>query len=100
MRVPDDPTRELLWLIIQCRPQDKEPYRAYLSSLPSSTSRRRLVYLLKERYRTEQMYREAKQELGLNQYQGRSYRGFTHHVTVVLCCYAFLGAHREGAFSP
>ncbi len=100
VRVPQDPTGELLWLIIEWRPQDKEPYRAYLSSLPPSTSRRRLVYLLKERYRTEQMYREAKQELGLNQYEGRSYRGFTHHVTVVLCCYAFLVAHREGAFSP
>lgn len=100
VRVPDDPTGELLWLLVEWRPKDKEPYRGYLSSLPPSTSRRRLVYLLKERFRTEQMYRESKQELGLNQYEGRSYRGFTHHVTVVLCCYAFLVAHREGVFSP
>lgn len=100
VRVPDDPSEELLWLILEWRPKDKEPYRAYLSSLPPSTSHRRLVYLLKERFRTEQMYRESKQELGLNQYEGRSYRGFTHHVTVVLCCYAFLVAHREGVFPP
>jgi len=100
VRVPDDPTGELLWLILEWRPKDKEPYRAYLSSLPPSTGRRQLVLRLKERYRTEQMYREAKQELGLNKYEGRGYRGFTHHVTVVLCCYAFLVAHREGAFPP
>ena len=100
VRVPEDPTGELLWLILEWRDGENEPYRAYLSSLPPSTSRSRLVYLLKERYRTEQMYREAKQDLGLDQYEGRGWRGFMHHVTVVLCCYAFLAAHREGVLPP
>src|ERR1700712_1004699 len=100
VRVPDDPTGELLWLILEWRDEDKEPCRAHLSSLPPCTSRRTLVYRLKERYRTEQMYREAKQEVGLDQYEGRGWLGFMHHVTVVLCCYAFLVAEREGAFPP
>jgi SRSO17 transposase len=100
VRVPDDPTGELLWLILEWRDEDKEPCRAHLSSLPPSTSRRTLVYRLKERYRTEQMYREAKQEVGLDQYEGRGWLGFMHHVTVVLCCYAFLVAEREGVFPP
>ncbi len=98
--VPKDPTGEQLWLILEWRDQEKDPFRAHLSSLPPSTSRPKLVYRLKERYRTEQMYREAKQELGLDQYEGRRWRGFMHHVTVVLCCYAFLVAEREGAFPP
>ena len=46
------------------------------------------------------MYREAKQEVGLDKYEGRGWLGFMHHVTVVLCCYAFLVAEREGAFPP
>ena len=100
VRVPDDPSAELLWLILEWRDEEKAPCRAHLSSLPPSTSRRRLVTALKERYRTEQMYREAKQELGLDQYEGRGWIGFMHHVTVVLCCYAFLVAEREGAFPP
>lgn len=32
------------------------PIRAHLSSLPPTTSRTRLIYLLRERYRTEQVY--------------------------------------------
>ena len=100
VRVPNDPTGEVLWLILEWRDDDKEPCRAHLSSLPSSTSRPLLVYRLKERYRTEQMYREAKQEVGLDKYEGRGWPGFMHHVTVVLCCYAFLVAQREGAFPP
>lgn len=100
VRVPEDPSQELLWLILEWRDDEKEPRRAHLSSLPPSTSRRTLVYALKERFRTEQMYREAKQELGLDKYEGRGWLGFAHHVTVVLCCYAFLVAEREGAFPP
>ena len=100
VRVPDDPRGELLWLILEWRDEDKVPCRAHLSSLPPSTRRRTLVYRLKERYRTEQMYREAKQEVGLDKYEGRGWLGFMHHVTVVLCCYAFLVAEREGAFPP
>lgn len=100
VRIPEDPAQELHWLILEWRDEDKEPCRAHLSSLPPSTSRRTLVYRLKERYRTEQMYREAKQEVGLDQYEGRGWLGFMHHVTVVLCCYAFLVAEREGAFPP
>jgi SRSO17 transposase len=100
VRVSDDPTGELLWLILEWRDDDKAPCRAHLSSLAPSTPRKTLVFALKERYRTEQMYREAKQEVGLDQYEGRGWRGFLHHVTVVLCCYAFLVAEREGAFPP
>ena len=100
VRVPDDPRGELLWLILEWRDEDKVPCRAHLSSLPPSTRRRTLVYRLKERYRTEQMYREVKQEVGLDKYEGRGWLGFMHHVTVVLCCYAFLVAEREGAFPP
>lgn len=100
VRIPKDPRNESLWLILEWRDDEAEPRRAHLSSLPPSTARRRLVYLLKERYRTEQTYREMKQELGLDHYEGRKYRGFEHHVTVVLSSYAFLVAQREGAFPP
>lgn len=64
------------------------------------TPRRRLVRLLKERYRTEAVYREMKQELGLDHYEGRRYTGLNHHVTVVMCTYAFVVAERDRAFPP
>jgi len=100
VNVPQDEQDASLWLILEWRDDEQSPSRAHLSSLPATTSRTRLIYLARERYRTEQVYRECKQELGLDRYEGRKWRGFEHHVTVVLCCYAFLIAEREGAFPP
>lgn len=58
------------------------------------------MYLLKERYRTEAAFREVKQELGLDHYEGRRYSGLNHHLTVVMCAYAFMVAERDRAFPP
>lgn len=100
VRMPNgcDPSRQ--WLILERRDGAVRELRAHLSSLPVWISRRRLVYLLKERYRTEAAYPEMKQELGLAQYEGRRYTGLQHHWTVVLCAYAFVVAARDRAFPP
>lgn len=100
VQVPQDEADRSLWLILEWRDDEETPSRAHLSSLPATTGRTRLIYLARERYRTEQAYSECKQELGLDRYEGQKWRGFEHHVTVVLCCYAFLIAEREGAFPP
>jgi SRSO17 transposase len=36
----------------------------------------------------------VKDELGIDHFEGRSFRGWHHHVSVVLCCYAFIVAER------
>lgn len=100
VQVPQDEQDGSLWLIVEWRTGEAKAERAYLASLPPHTSHRRLVYLLKERYRVEQSYREMKQELGLDHYEGRSYPGWNHHVSVVLSCYAFVVAERDRAFPP
>ena len=55
---------------------------------------------LKERWRTERMYEDLKGELGLDHFEGRSFAGWHHHVSVVLWCYAFVVAEQSRAFSP
>ena len=55
---------------------------------------------IKERWKTERAYQELKGELGLDHFEGRSYTGWNHHVSVVLCCYSFVVAERVRAFSP
>ena len=55
---------------------------------------------LKERYRTERVYQEMKGELGLDHFEGRSFTGWHHHVSLVLCAYAFLVAERSRAVPP
>ncbi len=100
VRVPQDPRQELLWLALEWRDGEELAQRAHLTSLPLHTGKHRLIYLLKERWRTEMVYREVKQELGLAHYEGRRWRGWNHHVSVVLCCYAFVVAVRERLEPP
>ena len=89
--------REDVWLVAEFR---KSETKYYFSTLPRSTAQSELVRLIKERYRTEQVYLELKDELGLDHYEGRRFPGWHHHVTVALCCYAFLVAERARGFPP
>jgi SRSO17 transposase len=94
VRIPKADSQQTLWLILERRDGSASAVRAYLSSLPRKTPRRQLVYLLKERWCTEATYRDSKQELGLDQYQGRLYPGLQHHLSSVLCTCAFIAAER------
>jgi SRSO17 transposase len=58
------------------------------------------VRTIKERWKTERAYQELKGELGFDHFEGRSFIGWHHHVSVVLCCYAFVVAERARAFPP
>ena len=53
-----------------------------------------------QRWRTERIYEDLKGELGFDHYEGRSFPGWNHHVSVVLCCYAFVVAERARRFPP
>lgn len=95
VRMPKSERAEPLWLIIERRDDAVQRDRAYLCSLPARTPKKRLVYVLKERWCTEAAYQESKQQLGLDQYQGRLYPGLQHHLSAVICTYAFIVAERE-----
>ena len=53
-----------------------------------------LVCLAKFRWRIEHDYRELKDGLGLDHFEGRSYRGWNHHITLVSVTHAFLTSER------
>ncbi len=42
------------------------------------------------RWKIEQDYQQLKEELGLDHYEGRSWSGWHHHVTLVMMAHAFL----------
>lgn len=79
-------------------PSDKEaPSKFWLSSLPPRrTSLRSLTRKAKGRFRIEQDYQEMKGEVGLDHFEGRSWQGWHHHVTLVALAYAFLVMERMG----
>jgi len=88
------PSEELL---IEWPERSKEPLKFWLSSLPPHrTSCRGLVRKAKGRFRIEQDYEEMKGELGLDHFEGRSWQGWHHHVTLVTLAYAFLMLERIG----
>jgi SRSO17 transposase len=90
----------LHWLLIEWPEGEKAPTHYTLARMRKAPSRKQLVRITKERWRTERVYQDLKGELGLDHYEGRSFRGWHHHVTVVLCCYAFVLAERLRHFPP
>jgi SRSO17 transposase len=61
-----------------------------LSNLPPTTPITELVRLAKMRWRIEHEDRELKHGLGLDHFEGRTWRGWHHHVTLVTAAQAFL----------
>ena len=92
--------REPLWLVAEWLEGEKKPTKFLLTTLARRMSRKQIVRICKERWRTERMYEDLKGELGLDHFEGRSFPGWHHHVSVVLCCYAFVVAERTRAFPP
>jgi SRSO17 transposase len=88
------------WLLVEWPYGEEEPKNFFLTTLPRKMSKKQIVRLIKERYRTEKVYEQLKGELGLDHFEGRSFPGWHHHVSVVLCAYAFLVAERARAFPP
>jgi SRSO17 transposase len=89
-----------LWLVAEWPEGEKKTQKFVLTTLPRRMSKKEIVRLLKERWRTERMYEDLKGELGLDHFEGRSFPGWHHHVSVVLCCYAYVVAERVRAFPP
>src|SRR5262249_36051361 len=80
-RKGDDPAkREAVWLLIEETPEEKTPYKYYFATLPASWSRKRLIRLIKERWKTERVYEDMKGELGLDHFEGRRFPGWHHHI--------------------
>lgn len=92
--------REPVWLVMEWPEADEKPSGYLLTSLPRRMTQREIVRVLKERWRTEQAYAEMKGELGLDHFEGRSFPGWHHHISVVLSCYAFVVAERRRLFPP
>ena len=92
--------REPLWLVVEWPDGETRPTKFVLTTLPRRMSKKEIIRTLKERWRTERAYEEMKGELGLDHFEGRSFIGWNHHVSVVLCCYAFIVAERVRRFSP
>ena len=82
-----------LWVLIEEQADGKIKYA--FSNLPAGTSIKKAVRLWKSRWPVEQGYQQMKEELGLDHYEGRFWRGFHHHAAMVMLAYGFLLLERH-----
>jgi SRSO17 transposase len=82
------------WLVGEHRASGERKY--YLSNLPADASLEALAALIKARWVCEQMHQQLKDELGLDHFEGRSWRGLHHHALLCLLAFAFLQHLRLG----
>jgi len=98
-RSPDGHLPEC-WLIAEWPPDKSEPTDYWLSNLPPDTPLQELVRLAKIRWRIEHDYRELKDGLGLDHFEGRSYTGWHRHVTLTALAQAFCTLLRRDPKAP
>ncbi len=86
------------WLIAEWPLDEDKPTKYWLSTLPSTIPKKQIVRLAKLRWRVERDYQDLKGEIGLDHFEGRTWRGFHHHATLCAVAHAFLALRR--ALSP
>lgn len=64
--------------------------KTYLCNAPAATAQLRLVRTSGMRWPIETCFEISKQELGMGDYELRSWRGWHHHMTLVILALAFL----------
>jgi SRSO17 transposase len=94
----EHPKRVMEWLLIEWPEDAVAPTDYWLAQLgEQSLGLRRLVKTARARWRVEMDYRELKEELGLDHYEGRHWLGWHHHVTLVSMAFAFLRTEQARA---
>jgi len=86
----DDGSLPVEWLLAEWPTGAPAPTDYWLSTLPDTTPLKELVRLAKIRWRIEHDYRELKTGLGLAHFEGRTYAGWHHHMTLVTAAHLFI----------
>jgi SRSO17 transposase len=79
---------EEVWLVGEHRPSGERKY--YLANLPPDAALEELAATIKARWVCEQAHQQLKEELGLDHFEGRSWRGLHHHALLCRLALAFL----------
>ena len=86
---------EEVWLVGEHRTTGEKKY--YLANLPTQTDLRTLAATIKARWVCEQAHQQLKEEIGLDHFEGRCWRGLHRHALMTMIAYAFLQHRRLAA---
>jgi SRSO17 transposase len=79
-----------VWLVLRRALDATRELKTYLCNAAADIPPETLVWLLGLRWPIEQAIKEAKEELGLDHYEVRGWRGWHHHTTMTLLAQHFL----------
>ena len=83
---------EEVWLVGEHRSTGERKYD--LSNLPTDTPIKQLAGAIKARWVCEQAHQQLKEELGLDHFEGRSWKGLHRHALMSMIALAFLQSLR------
>src|ERR671929_1344878 len=84
-------------LLIRRSPTKPEDVVYYLTHAPNGTTLAQLVRVAGQRWIIENCFEAAKSEVGLDQYEVRSWTGWHRHVTLAMLAHAYLAVLRRAA---
>lgn len=88
------------WLLVRRSLSDPTDLTAYACFAPEDTPLPTLVQVAGSRWAIEASFEEAKGEVGLDQYEVRSWTGWYRHITLVCLAHALLAVVRAAANEP
>ena len=83
-------TEPVVWLLIEWPRPETDPIKYWFCNLPETATLQELVYWAKIRWWIEPNHQQLKDDLGLDHFEGRSWAGWHHHVTLTMMAFAFL----------
>lgn len=86
-------------LVRRCR-NDPTKLTPYVCFVPSSTPLSQIVQVAGKRWSIEQCFQGAKQEVGFDEYEVRSWQGWYRHITLACLAHAFLTVLRAQGLDP
>jgi SRSO17 transposase len=81
---------EKLWLVVDWPEGAPKPYHCYRAHLHRAPSKARCLTLSRSRWHVEHYLQRSKDDLGFDHYEGRSWRGFHHHLVLSAIAYLFI----------
>jgi SRSO17 transposase len=87
------------WLLVRRRVSAPQELQAYVVFVPQATSLADVVRVAGTRWTIESGFEAAKSEVGLDQYEVRSWTGWYRHITLAMWALALLTVLRAGAIA-
>jgi len=84
-------------LLVRRKPDEPDELTFYLTLAPEGTALADLVRVAGTRWTIESCFEAAKGEVGLDEYEVRSWTGWHRHVTLAMLAHAYLAVVRKAA---